>query len=126
MREPDLAERMRVSRVNDVFLPGIALPANVLPGHSLETALTGADIVISVMPSHVVRGVYEEMTPWLTPAMLLVSATKEPVQNLSSFLRISQVIALPSSAKAIASQSSPDRVSPRSRRQISDRCRGRF
>jgi glycerol-3-phosphate dehydrogenase (NAD(P)+) len=90
VREPDLAERMRVSRVNDVFLPGIALPANVLPGHSLETALTGADIVISVMPSHVVREVYEEMIPWLTPAMLLVSATKG--LESGSFLRISQVI----------------------------------
>jgi glycerol-3-phosphate dehydrogenase (NAD(P)+) len=90
VREPDLAERMRSSRVNDVFLPGIALPANVLPGHSLENALVGADIVISVMPSHVVRQVYEEMTPWLNPAMLLVSATKG-LESVS-FLRISQVI----------------------------------
>jgi glycerol-3-phosphate dehydrogenase (NAD(P)+) len=90
VREPDLADRMRASRVNDVFLPGITLASNILPGHSLETALTGADIVISVMPSHVVREVYQEMLPWLTPAMALVSATKG--LELGSFLRISQVI----------------------------------
>lgn len=90
VRESDLARRMRDSRVNDVFLPGIALPANVVPGHSLETTLTGADIVVSVMPSHVVREVYEEMTPWLTPNMPLVSATKG--LEMGSLLRISQVI----------------------------------
>ena len=90
VREPDLAERMRDSRVNDVFLPGVTLASNILPGHSLEAALAGADIVVSVMPSHVVRELYEEMTPWLTPAMLLVSATKG--LELGSFLRISQVI----------------------------------
>jgi glycerol-3-phosphate dehydrogenase (NAD(P)+) len=90
VREPDLAARMRASRVNDVFLPGVTLAPNILPGHSLETALAGAEIVISVMPSHVVRALYEEMLPLLTPAMTLVSATKG--LELGTFLRISQVI----------------------------------
>jgi len=81
---------MRASRVNDVFLPGVTLAPNILPGHSLETALAGAEIVISVMPSHVVRALYEEMLPLLTPAMTLVSATKG--LELGTFLRISQVI----------------------------------
>ena len=90
VREPDLAARMRASSVNDVFLPGVTLAPNILPGHSLETALAGAEIVISVMPSHVVRALYEEMLPLLTPAMTLVSATKG--LELGTFLRISQVI----------------------------------
>jgi glycerol-3-phosphate dehydrogenase (NAD(P)+) len=90
VREPDLAERMRESRINNVFLPGARLAANISPGHSLEAALSGSDIVISAMPSHVVRELYEEMTPWLTPTMRLVSATKG--LEGESLLRMSQVI----------------------------------
>jgi glycerol-3-phosphate dehydrogenase (NAD(P)+) len=90
VKEPDLAERMRVSRVNDIFLPGVLLPDNVLPGDSLEAAVSRADIVLSVTPSHVVREVYEEMTPWLVPSMRLVSATKG--LESESLLRMTQVI----------------------------------
>jgi glycerol-3-phosphate dehydrogenase (NAD(P)+) len=81
---------MRVSRINHVFLPGVALADNVLPCHSLQAALQGADVVVSVMPSHVVRELYEEMTPFLTPAMRLVSATKG-LESVS-LLRMSEVI----------------------------------
>jgi glycerol-3-phosphate dehydrogenase (NAD(P)+) len=90
VKEPDLAECMRTSRINDVFLPGVTLARNVIPGHSLEVALGGADIVLSVMPSHVVREIYEEMAVWLTPAMRLVSATKG--LESGSLLRMSQVV----------------------------------
>jgi glycerol-3-phosphate dehydrogenase (NAD(P)+) len=90
VKEPELAERMRTSRVNGVFLPGVTLADNVLPGESLEAAVSGADVILSVMPSHVVREVYEEMAPWLTPTMRLVSATKG--LESGSLLRMSQVI----------------------------------
>ena len=90
IREPDLAERVRQTRMNDVFLPGVALPENVLPGDTLRDAVSGADIALSVMPSHVVREVYEEMLPWLVPTMRLVSATKG--LESGSLLRMTQVI----------------------------------
>jgi glycerol-3-phosphate dehydrogenase (NAD(P)+) len=90
VKEPDLAERMRELRLNDVFLPGIPLGENVLPSHSLEAVLTGADVVVSVMPSHVVREVYEEIAGRLKPTMRLVSATKG--LESGSLLRMSQVI----------------------------------
>ncbi len=90
VREKDLAERMAISRLNDVFLPGVPLAANVHPGHSLQATLAGADILISVVPSHVVREVYLAMLPWLTPAMRLVSATKG--LESGSLLRMSEVI----------------------------------
>jgi glycerol-3-phosphate dehydrogenase (NAD(P)+) len=90
VKEPDLARRMCDTRTNDIFLPGVRLADNVIPGDSLKAALQGSDIIVSVMPSHVVREVYEEMLPWLTPTMLLVSATKG--LELVSFLRMSEVI----------------------------------
>jgi glycerol-3-phosphate dehydrogenase (NAD(P)+) len=106
VKEPDLAERMIATRINDIFLPGVFLPGNVSPGHSFEAALAGADIVLSVMPSHVVREVYAEMNPWLTPTMRLVSATKG--LEAGSLLRMSQVIrAVVGDAYGIAVLSGP-------------------
>jgi len=90
VNEPDLAERMQASRVNDVFLPGITIPANIRVEHSLEHALAGADVLLSVMPSHVVRDVYTRMLPWLTPRTRIVSASKG--LEAGTLLRVSEVI----------------------------------
>jgi len=90
VNEADLAARMQASRVNDIFLPDIRLPANVQVEDSLERSLVNADSVLSVMPSHVVRDVYARMLPWLTPEMRIVSASKG--LEAGTLLRISQVI----------------------------------
>ena len=90
VREPDLALRIQETRINEVFLPDIALPPNVRAESSLEVALTEADVVLSVMPSHAVRQVYSQMLPWLKPSMRIVSATKG--LEAGTLLRISQVI----------------------------------
>ena len=91
INEPDLAARICETRVNDVFLPGIRLPDKVRPESSLGAALSGADFVLSVMPSHVVREVYERIVPYLTPNMRIVSATKG--LEAGTMLRMSEVIA---------------------------------
>ncbi len=88
--EQDLAERMAASRENDVYLPGFPLPANVSPSSDLEWVLHGAGVVLSVMPSHLVRTLYGQMLPNLNESMLFVSATKG-LEN-GSLLRVSQVI----------------------------------
>jgi glycerol-3-phosphate dehydrogenase (NAD(P)+) len=90
VHEPDIADRMQRSRVNDVFLPGISIPANVEVGNSLEGALAGTNVVLSVMPSHVVRDVYTRMLPWLTPEVRIVSASKG--LESGTLLRVSEVI----------------------------------
>jgi glycerol-3-phosphate dehydrogenase (NAD(P)+) len=90
IHEPKIAEATSQSRTNEIFLPGTRLPDNVAVGNSLETALTGADLVLSVMPSHVVRLVYQQMMPFLKPGVALVSATKG--LESGSLLRVSQVI----------------------------------
>jgi len=88
--EQDLAERMRVNRVNDVYLPGFSIPANVEVATGFATALEGAEIVLGVIPSHRARGVYERMLPLLDESMLLVSATKG--LETGSLLRMTEVI----------------------------------
>jgi glycerol-3-phosphate dehydrogenase (NAD(P)+) len=90
VNEPDLAERLESTRVNDVFLPGFRLPDNVRAGNSLERALEGAGTVLSVMPSHVVREMFGRMRPHLTAEMRIVSATKG--LEAGSLMRVSEVI----------------------------------
>jgi glycerol-3-phosphate dehydrogenase (NAD(P)+) len=88
--ETDLAARMRLSRENDVYLPGFQLADHVEVVSYLPTALDGAEVVLSVMPSHLVRPLYREMLPCLHESMLFVSATKG-LEN-RSLLRASEVI----------------------------------
>ncbi|MBI3684759.1 MAG: NAD(P)-dependent glycerol-3-phosphate dehydrogenase [Acidobacteria bacterium] len=88
--EKDLAARMATSRENDLFLPGISLPDNVMPVADLQQALEAAETVITVIPSHHVRAVAGRMLPWLTPEMAIVSATKG-IEN-GTLLRMSQVL----------------------------------
>ena len=88
--ETDLSERMSSTRENDLYLPGFHIPPNVAVTSDLAYALEGAAMVIGVMPSHLARGLYTRMLPFLRPDIILVSATKglEP----DSLLRISQVM----------------------------------
>jgi glycerol-3-phosphate dehydrogenase (NAD(P)+) len=88
--EADLAERLRHTRINDVYLPGLEIPRHAQPTSDLATALDGAQIVLSVMPSHLVRGLYAQMTPFLHESMVFVSATKG-LEN-ETLLRVSEVI----------------------------------
>jgi glycerol-3-phosphate dehydrogenase (NAD(P)+) len=89
--EADLANRIAQSRENDTYLPGHAIPAHVEITSHLGTALKDSDIVLSVMPSHHVRAVCEQMLPHLTGDFAFVSATKG-LEN-GSLLRMSEVIA---------------------------------
>jgi len=88
--EADLFKRLQGTRENDVFLPGFRLPDAVCPFHDLDEALDGAEIVLTVTPSHVCRGIYRQMLLHLRPEMLFVSATKGLESD--SLMRMSQVI----------------------------------
>lgn len=88
--EPDVCESINVSRVNRLFLPEEKIPPQVLATHDLAEALNGAEIVVSVMPSHHTRRLFREMSPHLHPEMLFVSATKG-IEN-DSLCRMTEVI----------------------------------
>ena len=88
--ETDLSARMRETGENDVYLPGIPLPPHLEVTSDLPQALNGAEIVLSVMPSHLVRTIYHQMLALLNDSMVFVSATKG-LEN-GSLLRTSEVI----------------------------------
>ncbi len=88
--EQDLAERMRTTRRNDIYLPDNPLPANIEILSDLQATAVGAEILLGVMPSHHARKLYSQLLPVLHPDMLFVSATKG-LEN-GSLARISEVI----------------------------------
>ncbi len=88
--EPEVRESIAVRRVNELFLPGERVPETVACTNNLEEALCDVEIVVSVMPSHHTRRVFEAMKPHLRAEMLFVSATKG-IEN-DSLLRMTQVI----------------------------------
>ncbi len=89
--EPDLADRIRETRENDVYLPGFRLPESVGVENDFAGALEGAEVVLSVTPSHVTRAIFGQMLSHLSPSMLFVSATKGI--EIKTLLRMSEVIA---------------------------------
>ena len=87
----DVVEMLSARRVNEIYLSGFELPADVEITGGLEKALAGADIVLGVMPSAHARSLYRAMRPHVAPNSIFVSATKglEP----DTYARISKVIA---------------------------------
>ncbi len=87
----DVVEMLSARRVNEIYLSGFELPADVEVTGGIEKALAGAHIVLGVMPSAYAREIYRAMRPLVEPGSIFVSATKglEPATHA----RISEVIA---------------------------------
>jgi glycerol-3-phosphate dehydrogenase (NAD(P)+) len=87
----DVIETLNARRINEIYLSGYELPANVEVTDNLQAALAGANIVLGVMPAAHAREIYRAMRQHYTPAAIFVSATKglEPATHS----RISEVIA---------------------------------
>jgi len=86
-----LAEALVSQRENNVYLPGIPLPAATRVTHEMPEALMDAKVVIGALPSVHARAIYSQALPCVTPEMIFASATKglEPATHL----RMSKVLA---------------------------------
>ncbi|HAK56262.1 MAG: NAD(P)H-dependent glycerol-3-phosphate dehydrogenase [Vicinamibacterales bacterium] len=89
-RDPDLVATLVARRMNDRYLPGVDLPASVVPTASLAEALDASTCVVAAVPSHGLRAVLREASPALPAGVPIVSAAKglEP----DTRRRMSQVI----------------------------------
>ena len=88
--EPEVRDSINSRHVNERFLAGLQIPETVVATNDFAEALAGAEIVVSVMPSHQCRGVFQKMAAHLRPDMLFVSATKG-IEN-DTLLRMDEVI----------------------------------
>src|SRR3974390_2942916 len=74
--ETEVCESIAQKRVNEKFLPGRHIPDSVTASTDLAQTLSGAEIVVSVMPSQHCRTLFEHMRPLIPSHALIVSATK--------------------------------------------------
>ncbi len=74
--EPEVVRGIESRRENQLFLPGISLPASLSATNSLTEAVAGADCLIFAVPSHVARSVLGQIALVLPHPIPLVSATK--------------------------------------------------
>jgi glycerol-3-phosphate dehydrogenase (NAD(P)+) len=74
--ESDLCQQLEETRENTIFLPGIKLSKNLRPTNDLALAVAQKDLVLVVVPSHVMREVTLQMAGHIEPHAILVSASK--------------------------------------------------
>ena len=88
--EPEVVASVALRHENELFWPGIKLPEGIRATGDLADAMRDAEMVVSVIPSHVCRAIYTRMLPDLQPEVLLVSATKG--LETDHLMRTSEVI----------------------------------
>lgn len=88
--EKEVRDSIGSTRTNSVFLPGQEIPDRVQSTGDFAEALSGAEIVVSAMPSQHCRHLFQQMAPHLGIDILVVSATKGLEQT--TLLRMSEVI----------------------------------
>ena len=76
VREEDVYDQIKKERINRTFLPDNELCPQLNPVRTYEEALSGKDLILMVVPSHVFRDVLNHMKPYLRPGMALIAATK--------------------------------------------------
>jgi glycerol-3-phosphate dehydrogenase (NAD(P)+) len=76
VREEEVLRQIRDNRTNEVFLPGFRLSHRLRPVHSFKEALSGKQVALLAIPSHVFREVLAAIRPFLHPDISMVIATK--------------------------------------------------
>lgn len=88
--EREVIESIRSRHENELYLPGMKIPLGVSASGSPSEAVDGAEIVLFVTPSHVLRALLAGFLPHLKPEMTFVSATKGI--DTEQLMRMSEVI----------------------------------
>lgn len=74
--EKEVVEAITTSRENRAFLPGVSLPATLVPTQSMREALAGAEAILFAVPSHVARAVLRDVAPHIKAPVPFISAAK--------------------------------------------------
>lgn len=74
--EPAVKQSIEKSRENQIFLPGIRLPETIVPLNDLAAAVSGKQIIVFVVPSHVMREISSQAAAYIDPAAFVVTASK--------------------------------------------------
>lgn len=100
--DPQRTERLRTTRENAVFLPGVKLPPSVHVTSELADC-AAADLIVVVTPSTAVRSIAERLKPFVEKDAVLLSCTKGIEHGTG--LRITEILhgSLPEHTVAVLS-----------------------
>ncbi len=91
--EASVRDEIVKHRENRVFLPGITLSSLLTPWNDIADVVTGKDLVLTVVPSHLVRLVAGKMAPHISTDAIIVSASKG-IENQTNSLPIMGCVSL--------------------------------
>ncbi len=89
VREKEIVESIAKKRENPIYLPGIELPASLIAEQNLDTAVQGAELIITAIPSQYLRSVLQSIKE--KPADCTVVNVAKGLE-INTFKRMSQVI----------------------------------
>src|SRR5437867_760757 len=89
--EPELCNSLSETRVNTLYLPGFFIPENVIPTNRVETAVRDAEAIFLVVPSPHMRGICRQISSFLQPEQVLLSAAKG--LEIGTLSRMTEVVA---------------------------------
>ncbi len=90
VRDPHVAEEINTRHTNEKYLPSVVLPESIKAETDLKKAVFGKQAVLLVVPSHAMREVVRNISPFISPEALLIHATKG--FELETLKRMSEVI----------------------------------
>ena len=90
VREEAVHGQIREDGENRTFLPGTRLHPSLRPVRTYEAALEGRNLVVLVVPSHVIRGVIQGIRPHLDSGTELMTGTKG-IEN-DTLMTVSDVV----------------------------------
>ncbi len=74
--EQEVRDQILQHRENRVFLPDVTLSSNLTPTNDMATAASGKELLLVVVPSHVMRETAARMAEFVTGEIIIVSASK--------------------------------------------------
>ncbi|MBL0699872.1 MAG: NAD(P)-dependent glycerol-3-phosphate dehydrogenase [Desulfosarcina sp.] len=74
--EKNVKEDIANFNENRIFLPGVKLSPNIHPSNDLEKVASGKDLLLLVVPSHVMRETANKISDFVTRKVTIVSASK--------------------------------------------------
>jgi len=104
--EKEVKDQIETYRENKVFLPGFSLSDNLFPSNDMARVVKGKELVLIVVPSHVMRETAHKMSGHLSNKTMVVSASKgiENQTHLTMTGVLQEVLpAIPENAFAVLS-----------------------
>ena len=103
IREDELLETVEDTRENTMYLPGVKLGGNIRPTGDMEECISGCEVIIFSVPSHVLRNVAGSIAPSIKRSQRIVNVAKG--LDTGTLKRLSQILqeTLPENPVAVMS-----------------------